>query len=321
MSPSPQHYEALTSGVGFADPGSRTSLLLTGGDRRKFLHNFCTADIIGRPADSGTEAFITNVKGKILSHVFVLPLGDALMLDGVADQSEVLVPHLDRYTLADDVEIEDASDRWRRLFVGGAQAPQLLESLLQVPLPPNYLDVTGASAGEGELYLARGGVGGKDGFTLLVAADQLAPVAEQLRAAGATECPPETLEVVRVEQGVPLYGIDITENNLPQEVNRDALALSLTKGCYLGQETVARLDALGHVNRLLMGVKFAGGQVPPTGCELTAGDKVVGRVTSAVFSPKLGSPLAMAYVRTGHEQPGSRLESPCGEAEVTALPV
>jgi folate-binding protein YgfZ len=134
-------------------------------------------------------------------------------------------------------------------------------------------------------------------------------------------CSCEALEIVRIEQGYPWFGVDISEDNLPQEVGRNLKAISFTKGCYLGQETVARIDALGHVNKTLCGVAFNGEALPTAGLELFAADKVVGQITSACWSPKLGRPLALAYVRRGQQTPGTKLTSSLGEAEVVALPV
>ena len=146
--------------------------------------------------------------------------------------------------------------------------------------------------------------------------------------AGAVPAGADAFEMARIEAGTPLYARDISDKNLPQEVNRDALAISFTKGCYLGQETVARIDALGHVNRVLVGVRFAGSEPPPPGTELTVteaqgseGKATVGAVTSAAYSPRLGSSLALAYVRRGHTQPGTQLTSSAGPAQVVSLPL
>src|SRR5205814_560451 len=117
----------------------------------------------------------------------------------------------------------------------------------------------------------------------------------------------EALEMVRIEAGTPFFGQDITDKNLPQELGRDALAISFTKGCYLGQETVARIDALGHVNQTLRGLRFAGLEIPQAGADLSTPDKpdkAVAHVTSAAFSPRLAAPLALGYVRRGYEAPG-----------------
>jgi folate-binding protein YgfZ len=120
---------------------------------------------------------------------------------------------------------------------------------------------------------------------------------------------------------MPSYGVDFNEENLPQEVGRDRQAISFTKGCYLGQETVARIDALGHVNLRLAGVRFFGSDVPASGTELTREGRSVGSVSSAAFSPKLEAPIALAMIRREAMSPGTRLESSSGACEVTALPI
>src|SRR5262249_33064178 len=107
----------------------------------------------------------------------------------------------------------------------------------------------------------------------------------------------------------------------PQELGRDALAISFTKGCYLGQETVARIDALGHVNQTLRGLRFHGQTVPTPGTVLTVADKTVAHVTSAAFSPRLNAPLALGYVRHGQTAPGTQLRSSLGEATVVEFPL
>jgi folate-binding protein YgfZ len=171
------------------------------------------------------------------------------------------------------------------------------------------------------VWVRRSGLLGPDAWSVVCLRAQKDEVARALYDAGAAPCGAAAVEVVRIEAGVPLYGADITEDNLPQEVNRNDQAISFTKGCYLGQETVARIDALGHVNRTLVGLKFTRGAAPDPGCELTAGETAVGRVTSVAFSPRLGAAVALGYVRQGHNQPGARLASVCGEAEVVALPM
>ena len=149
----------------------------------------------------------------------------------------------------------------------------------------------------------------------------MSAIGEALLAAGATSCRHAAFDAARIEWGFPLFGQDITDKNLPQEVARDDRAISFVKGCYLGQETVARIDALGHVNRRLVGVNFSGQQVLDIGEELFADEAAVGTITSACYSPQLKAPLALAYVRRGNNSPGVRLHSAVGEAEVVTLPV
>jgi folate-binding protein YgfZ len=119
-----------------------------------------------------------------------------------------------------------------------------------------------------------------------------------------------------LEAGWPWYGVDITEDNLPQEVNRNEQAISFTKGCYLGQETVARIDALGHVNRRLAGLRFDADDLPRPGLELRIDGKGVGTVTSAAWSPRWDRPIALALLRQKPSAVGTRLASDVGEAEV-----
>lgn len=158
-------------------------------------------------------------------------------------------------------------------------------------------------------------------FLVQVRRDALPAVRTAVESAGATACTLAALETARVESGTPVFGQDITADNLPQEIGRDAVAISFTKGCYLGQETVARIDALGHVNRQLAGVRFAGATIPAPDTKLFAGDKEVGQVKSAVWSQKLGGPLAIALVRRAQTKAGTALTSDAGEATIVALPV
>jgi folate-binding protein YgfZ len=158
------------------------------------------------------------------------------------------------------------------------------------------------------------------GYALVAAAGDIEPLSAALSAAGARAVPAASLEILRIEAGFPVFGRDISEQNLPQEVNRDDRAISFTKGCYLGQETVARIDALGHVNRLLCGLRFAERTVPPIGLQLEQTGQAVGRVTSAAWSPRLGAAIALGYLRRGAHEPGAKLGSSAGEATVEALP-
>jgi folate-binding protein YgfZ len=128
-------------------------------------------------------------------------------------------------------------------------------------------------------------------------------------------------ETARTEDGVPLFGVDFDDRNLPQEVGRNELAISFTKGCYLGQETVARIDALGHVNQQLAGVRFVGVDLPEPGAVLSRDGHDAGRVTSAIYSPRLQAPLALAMLRRELAAVGNPLDSPVGACEVVGLPV
>ena len=161
---------------------------------------------------------------------------------------------------------------------------------------------------------------------LACAREDVSPLVAALGNAGAIAADSAAFEAARLEAGTPLFDRDISDKNLPQEVDRDAQAISFTKGCYLGQETVARIDALGHVNRVLLGVRFDTTGVPSAGTEIFAADganqgAAIGAVTSAAYSPRLQAALALAYLRRGHTHAGTKLQSDFGSAEVIALPL
>jgi folate-binding protein YgfZ len=131
----------------------------------------------------------------------------------------------------------------------------------------------------------------------------------------------DPFHTARIEAGTPLFGIDFDDQNLPQEIGRDREAISFTKGCYLGQETVARIDALGHVNQQIVGIRFHGSDVPGVGTQLLRGGAVVGKVTSPAFSPKLNCAIALAMVRREVTADGTSLTCQTGDCEVIRLPL
>jgi folate-binding protein YgfZ len=312
-------YAALTSGVGMVDFHDRTQIELTGDDRAAFLHNFTTNDIRSLVPGQGCEAFTLDVRGHAVGHLLIFCTPHSLVLDTVPGQAEKLVRHFNRYLIRERVEIHDRTEDWNELLLAGAEAEQILHELAE-SVPSNRLDHLQIRMFNQTVWLRRAEIAGPAGFLVAGEPESIDAISIGLMAEGATDCSVEAFEAVRIEAGFPWFGRDITEKNLPQEVNRNRLAISFTKGCYLGQETVARIDALGHVNRTLQSVRFSGSAVPPAGAELRSDAKPVGEVTSATFSPRLGLPLALAYIRRGHEAIGTKFESDCGEAEIIASP-
>jgi tRNA-modifying protein YgfZ len=314
-------YAALTTSCGLADLNGRTRIELTGADRASFLHNLSTNEIKKLPSGSGCEAFLLDARGHVLAHMFVVCRPESLVLETVPGQEERLIAHLDRYLIRERVELLGRSGVWGELLVAGPNTPEIVAKLTAAPLPAAPLAHVDVSLAGRPATLVRVELTRPFGCLVLCERADVALVGQAIVDAGAKRCGPEAFEMARIEAGFPWYGPDISDKNLPQEVARDALAISFVKGCYIGQETVARIDALGHVNKTLVGVRFAGDQVPAAGTELTAGGQGAGQVTSAVFSPRLNTPLALAYVRRGSEVPGTVLESAVGSAEVVSLPV
>jgi folate-binding protein YgfZ len=294
-----QEYRAFRSGQAIVSLDGWSSISITGVDRQSFLNNFCTNDIKRLTPGESCEAFFTTVKGKIIGHGAISCRENELVFFGAPGQAPRLVEHLDRYIIREDVKLRDtttkkvfflvtgelpeSNGRWTAFSwnLVGNITSQIVDLAIQIGLP------TSGIFGEGEFVVA-----GNHAFT-----------------------------AARIEAGMPLYGVDFDEKNLPQEVGRDREAISFTKGCYLGQETVARIDALGHVNQGIAGVAFSSDEVPPAGTELTRQGAEVGRVTSAAYSPALRRPLALAMIRREASSVATRLESNLGEADVVAIPI
>ena len=312
-------YAALSKGAGLINMASRTRVELTGADRASFLHNLCTNDIKRLAPGSGCEAFLLDARGHVVAHVFVICRPESLVLETVPEQAAAIIGHLDRYQIRERVEFQDRS-AWREWLLAGPDAPDILQRLAG-DVPRAMLASLECALAGTPATIVKVPVTEPDGFLVIAPSEVSADIEQVLKEAGAAPCTAATLEVARIENGFPFFGPDITEKNLPQEVARDRAAISFNKGCYLGQETVARIDALGHVNKTLCRLRFAGSDVPEPGMQVFAAGQSVGQVTSAIYSPRFTAPLALAYIRRGSDQPGTVLESEAGAAEVLAPPV
>jgi folate-binding protein YgfZ len=313
-------YDALRLGVGFALL-QRTLLEVRGADRASFLHGMCTNDVKNLAVGQGREAFFTNVQGKTIGHAYLFAGEDAIWIDTTAGQAEVLMPALDRYIIREQVELFDRTAEWAEFVVAGANAEAVLGGLAYCAVPTARLEHVAATIASKSISLRRVDFVDDACFFLACDVGDVDAVRAALESAGARLVSEVAVDAARIEQGTPLFGSDITPANLPQELARDRLAISFTKGCYIGQETVARIDALGHVNRYLVGVRFGGDGTPAVGAVLRVGDKDVGNVTSVTYSPRLSAPFALAFVRRGHHEPGAMLQAEGTAGKVVALPL
>jgi folate-binding protein YgfZ len=314
-------YDALTAAVGVVDFSRRTQIELAGADRQTFLHNLCTNEVKRLVVGSGCEAFLCNAQGHTLALVNIFCGPETLVVETVPGEEAKLLAHLDRYLIREKVELRGRSDDWAELLLAGPGAAELLQKDSIAPPAKLFDHIVGTIAGV-DVALRRVDITQPGGYLISCVRSAVGSVWKSLADAGARPCGAESLEMARIEAGTPEFGRDLSDANLPQELSRDARAISFTKGCYIGQETVARLDALGHVNRTLCGVRFAAGEIPLVGTEFHGeAGKALGQVTSAAFSPRLGAPLALAYVRRGSNNAGALLESSLGSAEVVTLPI
>ncbi|MEX2112672.1 MAG: glycine cleavage T C-terminal barrel domain-containing protein [Pirellulales bacterium] len=316
-----EDYQALISQAALVELGPRTQIEISGADRAAWLHNLTTNEVRNLAPGAGCEAFLTSVQGKTLAHVLLFVGADAIVLDTVGGQAEVILKHLDHYLITERVTMVDRSDAWGEWYLGGPTSTELLTAATGAPPPTTRLHHAAVSLAGRTAWVRRVELAGPVGFLIVAGRDDFAAIGDALVAAGATRCRQAAFEAARIEWGFPLFGHDISDKNLPQEVARDGQAISFVKGCYLGQETVARIDALGHVNRTLVGVRFDSASVPTPGLELSSDGASAGTVTSASYSPHLQAPLALAYVRRGQNAAGQKLQSALGDADVVALPV
>jgi folate-binding protein YgfZ len=315
-------YAAARSSAALFDLSDRTQIELTGGDRAKFLHNFCTNDIRSLKPGQGCEAFVCNVQAKTLGHIFVFAAPESLLIDSVPGANISLLKHLQKYHITEDVEFVDRTAEWGTLFLTGPGAAAVL-ACLQLPgedLTP--LEHTLADWNGTQLFIRRTDWLQLPGWEVIVPRDKLAEVWVALKDSGAKPAGSDAWEPLRLEAGLPVYGVDVTADNLAPEAGRNASTISYTKGCYLGQEPIARIDAMGHVNRTLRGIRFEPGAVPAAGSELVMNgdtDRVVGQVTSAAHSFQTGAPVAIGYLKRHYDTPGQAVRARSGGAILSGV--
>ena len=292
-----QEYNVLAMQAGIVRLPSRSMIRVMGNDRASFLHNLCTNEVKALRPRQGCEAFVTNVQGKTIGHVALAVDEDAILLHTVADQSELLTNHLDRYLITEDVQLQDLTAEWQAMVVAGPDAVKVLGERFQADkIEPPYATATAEFENSRVVIQSIPWAAGNC-FMILTPSGLMKSLDDTFIARGAKPVSEEAIDTVRIENAFPFFGVDISENNLPQEIDRNDLAISFTKGCYLGQETVARIDALGHVNKKLVQVKIDGDEVPECGSAVIEGDQEVGQVTSACVSPRFQSVIALAIVR------------------------
>jgi tRNA-modifying protein YgfZ len=271
------------------DRSERGKLALTGPDAKTFLHGQVTQDIESLSPGHGCYAAFLTHKGKMLGDLRVFDLGDELLLDCERVALQELFNMIRRYKLGADVELHKRTLEMALFSVIGPDAPALAG--------PREHDCARAALGGAPVVAARTDVG----VDVFCRADDRAAVR------GALELPDGSgadAEVVRVERGRPRFGLDMDDSVIPQEAGLNERAVSFTKGCYVGQETVARLHYRGKPNRRLLGLRLS--SPAPSGSELRLGEKVVGRLGSSVVSPDLG-PIGLALVRR-EAAPGDTVE-------------
>ena len=305
-------YQAARFGVGLADLSSFDRIEVTGKDRAKLIGNLCTNEIIKLPAATGCEAFFLNAKGKVIDYGMIYSVGESLWIDLEPGHAPIMIKYVDRYIFREDVKLHDRTASHALFHVAGPKAEELLTA---IEFMPTNLTDRGVVIWETEgisYQIRRRARSVEGGYDVVAPIEHAATLWERLIQAGQplglVPLSDETMETLRVEASIPRFGKEVTEDNLPQEIGRDKEAISFTKGCYIGQETVARLDAYGHVNKILRGLEAELGSGIESGQKLIRDGKTLGSIATVVDSPRWNKRIALAIIRVAGVEPGSMID-------------
>jgi len=324
-------HAALRETAGVIDLSFRSRICLVGADRVRYLHGQVTNDVKKLRVGEGCYSAVTTAKGKMESDLTISALADELLLDFEPGLTEKVSQRLEKFIVADDVQIVDAAPHYGLLSVQGPKAEAVVRALdLFAELSAKPLSsVKISDATLGEIYLmsharldsnwwgepssspdlSEMGSRGLSphqkmiGFDLFVPSNSLGAVADKIIAAanqvGGRACGWQAFETARIEAGIPRFGADMDETNIPLECGIERRAVTYSKGCYIGQEVINRIHSVGHVNRELRGLRLADDlkALPQRGDKLFHAGKEVGSVTSVVKSPALKASIALGYVR------------------------
>lgn len=303
----------------FELPNSHVIQIL-GIDAEKVVNNLCTNDIKKLALNACCEAFVTNVRGWCVEHGFVLKTEGKIQLVGQFGNPAALCAHIDRYIVREDAKISDLSESKSVFLMSAAEAEQLSQQAgSSFVAPKNGAILPGEIASLHVLAAAVHLLNVNDVLAISDKSDARG-VTQAASVAGLATGSPEDFERRRIASFWPLAGREILEKSIPQELDRDHSAISFTKGCYLGQETIARLDAIGQLQKKLCAVQIETSQPVEPGATLMKADQPVGQVTSAMVAESGRYVRALAYLRRGNFEPGLQLTCNAAAAVVLSQP-
>jgi folate-binding protein YgfZ len=326
-------YRAARDGAAIIDEPDRARIVAAGPDRGAYLQGLLTNDIQALTAGRGCYSAYLTAQGRMISDMYVLELGDAMLIDAPAIRRAELVEKFDQFLFSEDVQLGDATDRFVQAAIVGPRAADALAHAWDSSAAPDAstlrafvehqnarVDVAG-----NRVIVARRDDYGAPGFAIYVPSEIASTCFEAIFDGGAVPGDRDVAETLRVEAGRPLFGVDMDSDTIPLEAGIEDRAISFSKGCYVGQEVIIRVLHRGHgrVARKLVGLRIAG-EVPSRGASVESDGKRVGNVTSAVRSPQLDASIALAYVQRDFVEPGTPVRVEVGgrmaDAVVAALP-
>jgi folate-binding protein YgfZ len=318
-------FAALFNGCGIYDLGFRARLALTGSDRMRWLNGMVTNNIRDLAVGRGVYAFLLNPQGRILGDMFVYNLGEKLVVETDRSQVEKIIATFDHYIIMDDVEVTDVSEKQTALGLAGPKARALLNIAgIEVPnLQPMQMITPQCNCECGcvQCTVVRGEEE-QESYEIWLAPEDVYKTWHALLDVGAMPVGSETLEMQRIVSGIPLYGVDIRERDLPQETEQ-MRALNFNKGCYVGQEIVERIRSRGNVHRKFAGFLLESDAAIAAGDKIGSGEKEVGEITStAVLRVPSGErTVALGYIRREVGVPGREVTIGTVKATVIQLPL
>jgi folate-binding protein YgfZ len=316
----PPDYAAALTGTIVVDRSPRGKLVVSGADRRSYLHAMLTNDILALTAGRGCYAAYLTPQGRMIADMHVLDLGDVILLDLDAGIRDVVLEKLDQFIFAEDVHLGDVTAPFGALALAGPASADVLGAVVGAAAASNP---TGADLARfDEFWNVRVGIDGEalviagsrelasQGFNLYIDRARVADLEQRLEDRGAIRASDATAEILRIERGRPLFPFDLDADTIPLEAGIEQRAISFTKGCYPGQEVITRVLHRGHgrVARKLVGLVVEGGGTVGRGDPIHAGDREIGRVTSAAFSPRLERALALGYVHRDFLAPATPVQ-------------
>ena len=300
-------HAAVRDEVGIVDRSALGRAEVTGRDRATFLQGMLTNDVKGLGPGQGCAAAFLDAHGKVMSLLGVYALEDRLLLELPLGLTERTLQLLNKYLISEKAYFEPADDAFAVIAIQGPRSTALVAELAGQPIELAPLAHAEVAIGGAAVRVINRAESSQPGLHCWVAPEQAPGLWQALRAAGARPVGHAALDVLRVEAGIPWYGRDVDETVILPETRLESL-VHYSKGCYIGQEVVARVKYRGHVNRGLAGLVLDADGVPAPGSGIFAGDKEIGRITSAVRSLALGAPIALGYVRREHWDPGTAVE-------------
>jgi len=314
-------FSALRSGCGVYDLGWRAKIALTGSDRVRWLNGMVTNNIRELEAGRGIYAFLLNPQGHILGDLYAYNRGESIIVDTDRGQVEKILATFDHYIIMDDVEVANLSEKLTALGVAGPKSREVLKSagFVRPDSPLQLQDVVWRGMA---CTVVRGEDAEHQSYEIWIATENKKQLWDALVAVGATLVGSDAFELQRITLGIPSYGQDIRERDLPQETEQ-ARALNFNKGCYVGQEIVERIHSRGNVHRKFTGFVIDGDATSiASGAKIAVAGKEVGELTSIASLPAAhgDQTVALGYIRREVSAPGKDVEI-CGKpAKVATLP-